>query len=114
MKQNDVVEYLKSISEFEFFSIINEISESRTVKKTSTCGDIQITREYLLASTVWGTKDKIPDTKVEPMFFAQPENGTYAAESAVEAGKCVRCSTEIMSFSRRALCPVCGNFVSCS
>lgn len=118
LHHEDLVDYFaKSLTDYELVSLLYQVFNKRT---DTIQGDDALYREslrFILARQTHVTDNGLEESDVH--FVApQRQNATpqapFRSLTLCETGRCHECERDVVSFSTRATCPLCGSAVICN
>ena len=104
----EVEAYLHALKERELVELLGRVLSARD-EDTTIHGERCLDRFCLAAISYCGD---VPAIDLVAQVAPDVENIDWNSMS--KSGKCGGCKSDVLSFAKLAVCPVCSNFVSCS
>ncbi len=109
MNREQVINYLRDLSESEMAQIIHESAQTRREEMFYSNGDFQIDDAFALATCTFGAfGGNLDDGAIVELFApAFDVDKPMIAGSLTEQGQCSKCKVRLISHYKRVLCPIC-------
>jgi hypothetical protein len=111
LNKDQVVAYLKSLSEMEAIEVFYKVFEPKVVHGENFVDDI-----YCISQSSYMYDGSLPYTE----FVGLPKNGLnnlskrVVEAGPVESGTCRKCKTLVTGVSKIVVCPICNSDVECT
>lgn len=112
ISKDDVIRYIESLGEAEAVELCHIALKNRRRKVERASGDFQIDDAYCIATCTFGRYEGKIDEEVIVELYAKPpvslvSSAPGSSEVLSEQGECSLCGVSLISYIKRAVCPVC-------
>lgn len=108
------IEFLASLCDEDVATVFYEAMESsRNVRRRWDDGDFS-DEIWVIAHATHARGEPAYLEVLATAFDPKPDLDDVKQQGACESGRCERCKAVLVSTSKDALCPICGNRVECT